>query len=144
MTNSLNTPLEALENYLPIRIRRYSLRNGSGGRGANRGGDGIVREYEFGIPMQVTIMSERRKFAPYGLRGGRPGAPGKNVLLSGGKRIALNSKVNLAVRAGDVLRIETPGGGGYGKPFGGGTRFAVPRGKPRGISTSRKNQEEEK
>ena len=114
MTNSLNTPLEALEKYLPMRIRRYSLRNGSGGLGARRGGEGIVREYEFTIPTQVTIMSERRKFAPYGLRGGSPGAPGKNILLSGGKRRVLSSKVNLRVKAGDVLRIETPGGGGYG------------------------------
>ncbi len=114
MTNSLNTPLEALENYLPIRIRRYSIRKGSGGRGSHRGGDGIIREYEFAVPAQVTIMSERRTFAPYGIRGGQPGAPGKNVLFSGGKRIVLNSKVNLHVMPGDVLRIETPGGGGYG------------------------------
>jgi N-methylhydantoinase B/oxoprolinase/acetone carboxylase alpha subunit len=115
MTNSLNTPLEALENYLPLRIRRYSLRTGSGGRGRNPGGDGIVREYEFSIPTQVTIMSDRRKFPPYGLQGGRPGAPGKNTLFSGGKKIVLKSKVNFHVKPGDVLRIETPGGGGYGK-----------------------------
>lgn len=115
MTNSLNTPLEALENYLPLRIRRYSLRTGSGGRGRNPGGDGIVREYEFSIPTQVTIMSERRKFPPYGLQGGRPGAPGKNTLFSGGKKIVLKSKVNFHAKPGDVLRIETPGGGGYGQ-----------------------------
>lgn len=115
MTNSLNTPLEALENYLPIRIRRYSLRKGSGGRGRNPGGDGMIREYEFKVPTQVTIMSERRKFAPYGLRGGRPGARGKNTLISRGKKIALKSKVNISVQPGDVLRIETPGGGGYGR-----------------------------
>jgi len=115
MTNSLNTPLEALENYLPIRIRRYSLRKGSGGRGRNRGGDGLVREYEFDIPAQVTIMSERRKFSPYGLQGGRPGRPGKNVLFSDGKKFNLKSKANLLVKPGDVLRIETPGGGGYGR-----------------------------
>ena len=144
MTNSRNTPLEALEKYLPIRIRRYSLRNGSGGRGANRGGDGIVREYEFAIPTQVTIMSERRKFAPYGLQGGRPGRPGKNVLLSDGKRITLKSKVNLHVKAGDVLRIETPGGGGYGKQQVGGTRVAIRGGKPRGNSINRNNRKEEK
>jgi len=115
MTNSLNTPLEALENYLPLRIRRYALRRGSGGAGRFRGGDGIVREYEFGVPARVTIMSERRKFAPYGLGGGRPGAVGRNTLLSGGKRLILKSKANLTVKPGDVLRIETPGGGGYGR-----------------------------
>ena len=118
MTNTLNTPLEALENYLPIRIRRYSLREHSGGAGQNPGGDGIVREYEFSIPARLTIMSERRKFAPYGLRGGRPGLPGKNILISGGKSLLLKSKVNLSVQPGDVLRIETPGGGGYGRRAG--------------------------
>jgi N-methylhydantoinase B/oxoprolinase/acetone carboxylase alpha subunit len=116
MTNSLNTPLEALENYLPLRIRRYSLRQGSGGAGRFRGGDGIVREYEFGVPARVTIMSERRRFAPYGLRGGRPGAPGRNILISEGKRRLLKSKANLSVKPGDILRVETPGGGGYGRP----------------------------
>jgi N-methylhydantoinase B/oxoprolinase/acetone carboxylase alpha subunit len=115
MTNSLNTPLEALEKYLPIRIRRYGLRKGSGGRGKNRGGEGIIREYEFGVPTQITIMSERRKFSPYGLQGGGCGAKGANILFSGGKKIALKSKVNLNVRPNDILRIETPGGGGYGR-----------------------------
>jgi N-methylhydantoinase B/oxoprolinase/acetone carboxylase alpha subunit len=115
MTNSLNTPLEALEKYLPIRIRRYALRKGSGGLGRNRGGDGLVREYEFKVPARLTIMSERRTFAPYGLRGGGPGRPGRNTLLSGGKKIKLKSKVNLTVKPGDVLRVETPGGGGYGR-----------------------------
>ena len=75
----------------------------------------MVREYEFSIPTQVTIMSERRKFSPYGLRGGGPGAPGKNILYSGGKKVALKSKVNFQAKPGDVLRIETPGGGGYGR-----------------------------
>jgi N-methylhydantoinase B/oxoprolinase/acetone carboxylase alpha subunit len=116
MTNSLNTPLEALENYLPIRIRRYSLRRGSGGAGRLRGGDGIVREYEFSAPARVTIMSERRTFAPYGLRGGRPGARGRNTLITDGKARRLKSKADLAVKPGDILRIETPGGGGYGRP----------------------------
>ncbi|MFP4081403.1 MAG: hydantoinase B/oxoprolinase family protein [Candidatus Aminicenantes bacterium] len=115
MTNSLNTPLEALENYLPIRIQRYSLRRSSGGQGKNKGGEGIIREYKFSVPTQVTIMSERRKFAPYGVQGGKNGRKGKNTLLSPGKKTVLNSKVNLKVQPGDVLRIETPGGGGYGK-----------------------------
>jgi N-methylhydantoinase B/oxoprolinase/acetone carboxylase alpha subunit len=116
MTNSLNTPLEALENYLPLRIRRYGLRRGSGGKGARDGGDGIVREYEFLVPTALTIMSERRRMAPYGLRGGKPGAKGRNVLISRGREKVLGSKVNIKLRPGDVLRVETPGGGGYGRP----------------------------
>jgi N-methylhydantoinase B/oxoprolinase/acetone carboxylase alpha subunit len=115
MTNSLNTPLEALENYLPVRIRRYGIRPGSGGRGRRRGGNGIVREYEFSVPTQVSIMSERRRFAPYGLEGGQDGKKGRNILISKGRKKILRSKVNLEVGAGDVLRIETPGGGGYGR-----------------------------
>lgn len=115
MTNSLNTPLEALENYLPLKIRRYSLRRGSGGEGRNKGGEGIIREYEFFVPTQATIISERRKFSPFGARGGENGKRGKNTLLSKGKKIALNSKVNIKVQPGDVLRVETPGGGGYGQ-----------------------------
>jgi len=115
MTNSLNTPLEALENYLPIKIKRYCLRQGSGGEGENNGGDGIIREYEFLVPTQLTIISERRKFAPYGARGGKSGKKGKNILFSKGKKIPLKSKVNRKVLPGDVLRVETPGGGGYGR-----------------------------
>ena len=114
MTNSLNTPLEAMEHYLPLRIRRYGLRPKSGGSGLFNGGDGIVREYEFLVPTQVSIMSERRKFSPYGLRGGKPGAKGRNSLIKEGKKTSLNSKVNTKALPGDVLRIETPGGGGYG------------------------------
>jgi N-methylhydantoinase B/oxoprolinase/acetone carboxylase alpha subunit len=118
MTNSLNTPVEALENYLPLRIRRYGLRKGSGGKGRNRGGEGIVREYEFHVPAALTVMSERRRFAPYGVRGGGPGAKGRNTLISGGRTRVLGSKVNVKLRPGDVLRVETPGGGGYGRPRG--------------------------
>jgi N-methylhydantoinase B/oxoprolinase/acetone carboxylase alpha subunit len=116
MTNSLNTPVEALENYLPLTIRSYRLRTRSGGKGRSRGGDGLVREYEFHVPAALTIMSERRRYAPYGLRGGSPGARGRNILVSGGERISLGSKVNVKLRRGDVLRIETPGGGGFGPP----------------------------
>lgn len=115
MTNSLNTPLEALENYLPILIRRYILRQNSGGKGRYRGGNGIIREYEFTVPTQITIMSERRKFFPYGLQGGSPGKKGKNVLFRGEDRIRLSSKADLKAKPGDRLLIETPGGGGYGK-----------------------------
>jgi N-methylhydantoinase B/oxoprolinase/acetone carboxylase alpha subunit len=116
MTNSLNTPMEALEIYLPIRIKKYALRKGSGGKGMRKGGEGIIREYEFFVPTQVSILSERRNFAPYGILGGEDGKKGKNILIdSRGKKKVLGSKANLKVRPGDILRIETPGGGGYGK-----------------------------
>ena len=115
MTNSLNTPLEALENYLPLRIKRYCLRRSSGGKGKNKGGEGIIREYEFLVPAQATIISERRKFSPFGAQGGKNGKKGKNTIFTKGKRITLNSKVNIEVLPGDVLRVETPGGGGYGQ-----------------------------
>lgn len=115
MTNSLNTPLEALENYLPLRMRWYCLRQRSGGEGKNRGGEGIIREYEFLVPTQVTIISERRRFSPYGVLGGKEGKRGRNILFSKGKKTILNSKVNIKVNPGDMLRVETPGGGGYGK-----------------------------
>ena len=115
MTNSLNTPLEALENYFPLRISRYSLRSRSGGSGRTKGGDGIIREYEFFVPTQISVISERRRFAPYGLDGGDCGLKGRNILISGKKRILLGSKFNIKVEPGDRLRIETPGGGGYGR-----------------------------
>ena len=115
MTNSLNTPLEALENYLPIKIKRYGLRKGSRGRGLYEGGEGIIREYEFHVPTQVTLISERRKFSPYGTKGGKSGKKGRNTLITKGKRISLKSKCNFKAEPGDLLRIETPGGGGYGR-----------------------------
>ncbi|MCD6192521.1 MAG: hydantoinase B/oxoprolinase family protein, partial [Candidatus Aminicenantes bacterium] len=116
MTNSLNTPIEALENYLPLKITEYRLRPRSGGQGRWRGGNGLIREYEFTTPVQLTIISERRKFAPYGLQGGRPGRRGRNILIRGKRRLTLGSKVNLKIYPGDKLRLETPGGGGYGQP----------------------------
>jgi len=118
MTNTRNTPVEALENYLPIRVNRYSLRKGSGGSGKFRGGEGIVREFEFQVPAQVNILSERRKFPPYGLHGGKPGKKGRNVLIRHGKRSVLGGKASFRVGQSDILRIETPGGGGYGKSSG--------------------------
>jgi N-methylhydantoinase B/oxoprolinase/acetone carboxylase alpha subunit len=126
MTNSLNTPVEALENYLPVRIRRYGLRPDSGGRGRFKGGEGIVREYEFLVESQLTIISERRKFPPYGLEGGRVGAVGRNTLIRKGREMILGSKINLRVEPGDVLRVETPGGGGYGRA---GSRASLRVGK---------------
>jgi len=126
MTNSLNTPVEALENYLPVRIRRYGLRPDSGGRGRFKGGEGIVREYEFLVKSQLTIISERRKFPPYGLEGGRAGAVGRNTLIRKSREMVLGSKINLRVEPGDVLRVETPGGGGYGRA---GSRASLRVGK---------------
>lgn len=112
MTNTLNTPIELLESRFPVRIRRYTLRHGSGGPGTRPGGDGLVREIEFLAPAQVTLLTERRRHAPWGLAGGGPGAPGTNR-LNGAE---LPGKVSLPVQVGDRLTIETPGGGGWGAP----------------------------
>jgi N-methylhydantoinase B/oxoprolinase/acetone carboxylase alpha subunit len=118
MTNTRNTPIEALEHYLPIRVKRYSLRKSSGGRGKYKGGEGIVREFEFLAPAQVNILSERRKFSPYGLAGGRPGKSGRNILVQDGKKTILGGKASFRVNKGDVVVVETPGGGGYGRSSG--------------------------
>ncbi len=117
MTNSWNTPAEALEHQYPMRIRAYRIRAGSGGAGRHRGGDGIIREIELLAPCQLTLLSDRRKRGPYGLSGGRPGKPGRNTLLRRGRAIHLQGKTVIDARAGDILRIETPGGGGYGDPL---------------------------
>lgn len=114
MTNTLNTPVEALEYAYPFRLRRYEIRRGSGGGGKQRGGDGICREMELLYDAQVTLLTERRRFAPYGAEGGQPGQTGRNILTRSGEESELPGKISLAVRAGDILRIETPGGGGYG------------------------------
>jgi len=116
MTNSLNTPVEALESFYPLRVRRYGLRWNSGGTGRHRGGNGIVREMELLADAQVAILSDRRRFAPYGLAGGRPGKRGRNVWLQRSRKAeALPGKCTLNARAGDAIRIETPGGGGWGR-----------------------------
>jgi len=116
MTNSLNTPVEALEHAYPIRIQRYSLRPDSGGRGKWRGGDGIVRRIQFLTKAQITVLSDRRRFSPYGLQGGEPAAPGSNTLIRvNGNQEQLPSKFTTWVEPGDILLIETPGGGGWGK-----------------------------
>jgi N-methylhydantoinase B len=115
MTNTMNTPIEALEAYYPLRIRRYALRPGSGGHGRWRGGQGLVREIEFLSPARVSLLTERRTVAPYGLRGGGPGAKGRNLLARGGRWTVVPSKVTIDARPGDRLRIETPGGGGFGR-----------------------------
>jgi N-methylhydantoinase B len=116
MTNSLNTPAEALEYDYPMRVKHYSIRRGSGGRGAAKGGDGIVREIEMLTEARVAILSDRRKIGPYGLNGGLPGAPGRNLLIRKGREQILASKQAIDALPGDRIRIETPGGGGNGKP----------------------------
>jgi N-methylhydantoinase B len=116
MTNSWNTPVEAFEHLYPLRIRAYRIRSSSGGKGKHRGGDGMVREYEFLTRADVTILSDRRELGPYGLAGGSTGTPGKNSLLRGKRTIAIPGKARFEVQPDDVLRIESPGGGGYGKP----------------------------
>jgi len=115
MSNTRNTPVEAIEKYLPVRIRRYKLRRHSSGAGAFPGGEGIIREYEILTDTSVTILSDRRRFAPYGACGGSPGGRGRNTLVRNGREQKLPGKIQLQLRAGDRLRIETPGGGGYGK-----------------------------
>ena len=111
MSNTLNTPVEALETELPLRVRELSVRRGSGGAGLQRGGDGIAREIEALAPMRFTLIAERRRHAPRGREGGADGAPGRDLL--GGE--PLPSKAEGRLEQGDVLRIETPGGGGYGR-----------------------------
>jgi N-methylhydantoinase B len=110
MTNTLNTPAEVLEFHFPVRVRRYQRRRGSGGAGAQAGGDGLVREFEFLEPASVTLITERRVHAPWGLAGGADGARGDNRLDGDD----LPSKLTIDVEAGQVLTVETPGGGGYG------------------------------
>ncbi len=111
MSNTRNTPIEVLEMEHPVRVRTYALRRGSGGRGTWHGGDGVVREFEALAPMEATLLSERRRHGPAGAAGGSAGGAGRN-LLNGE---SLPSKTALRLATGDVLRIETPGGGGWGK-----------------------------
>jgi N-methylhydantoinase B len=116
MTNSLNTPAEALEHAYPLRVRQYSLRPGSGGAGEYRGGDGIVREIEVLTDAEVTVLADRRTIAPWGLGGGGDGAKGKtSVIRRDGRVEKLPGKFNIRLRQGERIRIETPGGGGWGK-----------------------------
>ena len=117
MTNSMNTPVEAFEHSYPARIVRYSLRHNSGGAGRNRGGDGVVREIRFLTRTQVTVLSDRRRFSPYGESGGANGKPGRNTIRrSDGRVQEMPGKFTAWLEPGDVLSIETPGGGGWGNP----------------------------
>lgn len=115
MTNSLNTPVEALEYAYPFRVVRYALRRGSGGAGRNRGGDGLVREIELLGDAQVALLADRRRRPPWGLAGGGDGAPGKSTVIVKGKEHVLPGKCTRALPAGSRIRIESPGGGGWGK-----------------------------
>lgn len=118
MTNSLNTPVEVFEHIYPVRVHRYAIRRGSGGAGEHRGGDGVIREIELLVPMQVGMLSDRRKFGPYGLAGGAPGKTGKNEVITGRRLRTVPAKGSFYAPAGTVIRIESPGGGGWGKPQG--------------------------
>jgi N-methylhydantoinase B/oxoprolinase/acetone carboxylase alpha subunit len=115
MSNTRNTPVEAIEHYLPIRIRRYELRQGSGGAGRSPGGEGILREFEMLTETEVTLLSERRISHPYGAEGGEPGGCGRNsVIRADGSVEPVAAKTRLTLIAGEGLRIESPGGGGFG------------------------------
>ena len=113
MTNTMNTPIEAIETNYPMQVAAYAIRRGTGGVGKFRGGAGVIRALRMLTDAEVTILSERRTRGPYGLQGGEPGKPGRNVLISGGEERPLPGKVSVSTREGDVIRIETPGGGGF-------------------------------
>ncbi len=115
MTNTLNTPVEAIEYEFPFRINQYAIRKNSGGNGYHTGGNGIIREILLLNDAECTMLSDRRIGVPYGISGGLPGKPGENILKKNGKEIKLPGKFNLFLNKGDILRIETPGGGGYGE-----------------------------
>ena len=119
MTNTMNTPVEAMEFAFPLRLKQYAIRRGTGGDGKYKGGDGVIRDVEFLAPARVTLMSERRKLPPPGYHGGHHGEPGENVLLRGGyEEVKLAGKELVDVEAGDVISVRTPGAGGWGAPEG--------------------------
>ena len=118
MTNSLNTPAEALEYAYPLRVRAYRIRKGSGGRGKQQGGNGVVREIETLVPARMSLLSDRRRLAPYGLDGGEDGSTGREHIIHKGRARAIASKGSWQLEARDRVRIETPGGGGFGKSKG--------------------------
>ena len=118
MTNTLNTPVEAIEYAYPLRVTRYEVRANSGGEGRFAGGDGVVREIELLSEAELTILSDRRRFEPYGLDGGENGSVGCNTLITGKEREQLPGKISRKLAHGDRIRIETPGGGGHGQQSG--------------------------
>jgi N-methylhydantoinase B len=112
MSNTLNTPIEALETAYPLRVERYALRAGSGGDGRHPGGDGVIRAITALEPCEASILADRRRHAPRGAAGGKDGTPGTSRL----NRRALGPKARVQLEAGDTITIRTPGGGGYGSP----------------------------
>ena len=116
MSNSLNTPVEALEHAYPFRVVRYSIRRGSGGRGRHPGGDGLRRDLLLETDARVTLLSQRRRRGPAGARGGKAGVPGRNVLIRDGEEEELPGMTTFDAREGDVVSIRSPGGGGWGEP----------------------------
>ena len=116
MTYTLNTPIEAIERTYPFRIRRYEIRNNSGGKGIHNGGDGLIREYEIlSDSATLSLQTERRKFRPWGVFGGEDGEAGRNILIRNGKTYELPGRVTQQLQKGDIIQINTPGGGGFGK-----------------------------
>ncbi len=116
MTNTLNTPVEAIERELPVMVESYSVRKGSGGAGRFPGGDGIIRQYRFLEDSHVSLITERREKQPWGTQGGEDGKSGQNTLVSETEAKKLPAKCSIEVKAGEAVRIETPGGGGWGAP----------------------------
>jgi N-methylhydantoinase B len=116
MSNTRNTPVEALEYAFPLQVKRYALRPGSGGAGLHQGGDGLVREIQFQAPVRLTVVSERRRRPPYGLQGGQRGALGRNTVRHAGHESPLPGNATVDLEPGDSICIETPGGGGWGEP----------------------------
>lgn len=114
MTNTMNTPIEALEYSYPLMVKKYCIRKDSGGLGKHKGGDGIIREILLLTDSEVTVLSERRKIPPYGLYGGMPGKTGRNIIIRNGEEIEYSGKFSILLKKGDIIRIETPGGGGFG------------------------------
>jgi N-methylhydantoinase B len=115
MTNTLNTPVEALEYAFPLQVLRYEIRRGTGGSGRYSGGSGIRRDVKVLVDAQVSLITERRRYPPYGLDGGGSGSVGENYLITAGESRKLPGKGSFYVKAGDIVSIRTPGGGGYGK-----------------------------
>jgi N-methylhydantoinase B len=124
MTNTMNTPIEALEHSYPLRVNKYALRSNSGGKGLYHGGEGIIRSYSFLEKASVSLLSERRRLGPYGLNGGNKGLTGENIHINKNRKKKLAGKVMLEAEPGDTLTIITPGGGGWG-----GQSFKIARPK---------------
>lgn len=115
MTNTMNTPIEAIETSYPMQVEQYAIRKGTGGAGKYQGGSGVIRSLRLLTDAEVTILSERRVFSPYGLHGGENGQSGKNILIHEEKKQQIAGKTTLLIKKGDIVEIRTPGGGGFGK-----------------------------